>query len=107
MILGRKDRMLKINGLRVEPIEVEAAIRATGQVRDVVVLPRVVGEATTLIAFVDRSEPAPDGFEAGLRAELRTRLPAYMVPTRIVVLAELPRLPGGKADGVSLMAGVS
>lgn len=107
VILGRKDRMLKINGLRVEPIEVEAAIRATGQVHDVVVLPRVVGEATTLIAFVERSEPAPDGFEEGLRAELRGRLPAYMVPTRIVVLAELPRLPGGKADGVSLMAGVS
>ncbi len=103
VILGRKDRMLNINGLRVEPIEIEAAIRAAGGVVDVLVLPRVVAGATTLVAFVARDADAPPDLDQVLRQHLRQRMPAYMVPARVVVLPELPRLPGGKIDGVSLL----
>ncbi len=117
VLIGRRDRMLSINGRRVEPIEVEAAIRATGAVGEVAVLPRATGDMVTLVAFVTPRDPAPgdtppretsspDTIARGLRADLRQQLPAYMVPTRIVVLAELPRLPGGKVDGVSLLAGL-
>jgi len=107
VILGRKDRMLNINGLRVEPIEVEAAIRSEAGVVDVLVLPRVVQGATTLIAFVAHAADAPTDLGQVLRRHLQQQMPAYMVPSRIVVMPELPRLPGGKIDGVTLLASVN
>ena len=42
------------------------------------------------------ADPAEEG--ARLQAFLRARLPAYMVPDRMVLLPELPRLPSGKVD---------
>jgi natural product biosynthesis luciferase-like monooxygenase protein/amino acid adenylation domain-containing protein len=50
-----------------------------------------------------RADAAPDAArraeqEAELRAYLAARLPAYMVPDRLVLLPELPRLPSGKVN---------
>ena len=52
---------------------------------------QAAGDEKQLIAYV-----APE--VAGLRAWLRERLPAYMVPAKIVALAELPLTANGKVD---------
>ena len=95
-----------------------AAIAASASNSSVrAVLPRATGDMVTLVAFVTPRDPvpgdtppretsSPDTIARGLRADLRQQLPAYMVPARIVVLAQLPRLPGGKIDGVALLAGL-
>ncbi len=106
VVLGRKDRMLKLNGLRVEPIEIETVLRAQGGVADAIVLPRTVGETTTLVAFVARTSDAPADLPRRLREALRASLPSHMVPGRVVALDSLPRLASGKVDGVSLLAGL-
>ena len=106
VVLGRMDRMLKINGQRVEPMEVEVAIRELADVHDVIVLPRVAGAVTSLAAFV---VPGPRGREtvaAALRERLRRHLPIHMLPARIVTMDALPRLANGKVDGVALLAGL-
>ncbi|MEJ0018151.1 MAG: AMP-binding protein [Acetobacteraceae bacterium] len=106
VVLGRKDRMLKINGYRVEPTEVEAAIRLSPDVAETVVLPHATGDSTMLVAFVARRHGAGEGdaIDAALRVRLKASLPAYMVPSRIIVLDALPRLAGGKVDGQALLA---
>lgn len=107
ILLGRKDRMLKINSQRVEPMEVEGAIHELADVVDVIVLPRKVGEAETPVAFVVPGARGAAGIADALRDRLRRHLPAHMLPSRIEVVDALPRLPSGKVDGVALLAGLA
>ena len=99
--------MIKINGQRFEPMEVETALRGHAGVRDAVVLPRAQGKATGLVAFVAAGGDPDPGLADGLQAALRRHFPAYMVPSRLVVLARLPRLPSGKVDAAALLAGLA
>ncbi|WP_329022623.1 non-ribosomal peptide synthetase [Streptomyces sp. NBC_01423] len=97
--LGRADTQVKVRGYRVELEEIEAALTRLAAVREAVVLLREdrPGEHR-LAAYVT---PAGDGSgcaEDGLRAELRSGLPEYMVPDHFVVLDELPLAQSGKVD---------
>ncbi|WP_063274864.1 non-ribosomal peptide synthetase [Amycolatopsis keratiniphila] len=91
---GRVDRQLKVRGHRVEPAEIEAALIAHPAVRAVA----VVAREEELVAYV-----AADS-DQGIREWLRDRLPAYLVPTAIVTLAELPLTPSGKLRHAELPA---
>ncbi|NUS95263.1 MAG: amino acid adenylation domain-containing protein, partial [Nocardia sp.] len=95
--LGRTDFQVKLRGLRIELGEIEAVLQAYSAVRQSAVL--VVDTATGqhLVAYVVAAagrvvEPAE------LTRFLGTKLPAYMVPTAITVLDELPLSPSGKLD---------
>jgi acyl-coenzyme A synthetase/AMP-(fatty) acid ligase len=98
-VLGRIDRQVKVNGNRVDPAEVEAALRALPGVTDAAVLARQVGARVELVAFA--ATDAPTG---ALRPLLAARLPRHAVPARILTLAALPLLPGGKPDLQALRA---
>jgi len=96
---GRADEQLKIRGFRIEPGEVETALADLDGIDRAAVVARSLGAdseaADHLVAFVE----GPDAHgPTGWGGELERRLPAYMVPTRLVVLEELPRLPNGKID---------
>ncbi|HYW07623.1 MAG TPA: amino acid adenylation domain-containing protein, partial [Longimicrobium sp.] len=98
---GRLDRQVKIRGFRLEPGEVEAALLAHPEVREVAVAARAdAGGDRRLVAWVATSEPTPGA--AALRAYLRARLPEYMVPSAFVFLPGFPLLPSGKVDRGSL-----
>lgn len=97
---GRRGSMIKTAGANVSPLEVEAALSdATGGLA-VMVLGVPDPERDQVVAAVILAEPdtAPD-LDA-LRTELRTRLSAYKVPRRFLVLApaDLPMLSSGKPD---------
>ncbi len=102
--LGRVDQQVKIRGFRIEPGEVEAALAALPEVAQAAVVPRKDGSGERrLVAYAvpaAGSAPTPDG----LRAALRERLPAYMVPSAVVVLDTLPLTPNGKVDRALLPA---
>lgn len=101
VVVGRKDRQLKIAGRRVDPIEIEATLRSLPGVRDAAVLPMNASDAPVLFAFV-AGALEPDAGSA-LREALRQLLPAAMVPARVSVLDQLPRLVNGKVDAVRLL----
>ncbi|HEX6861754.1 MAG TPA: non-ribosomal peptide synthetase, partial [Thermoanaerobaculia bacterium] len=98
-LLGREDLQLKIQGYRVEPGEIEAALVRHPAVREAVVT--AVGEARghkRLAAYVVLRHP-PDAAEPSeLRAWLEARLPDYMVPHLYVPVAALPLTANGKVD---------
>lgn len=102
--LGRIDTQVKIRGFRVELSEIETVLRESPQVAAAAVaLREEVGGTPRLIGYVvPRRGAAID--ESELRARLRERLPAYMVPALIESLPALPVLASGKVDRQSLPA---
>jgi len=95
--LGRIDYQVKLRGFRVELGEVEAALAAHPAVREAVVAVREDAGDKSLVAYVTGETDAE-----ALAAQLRARLPGYMVPSAFVVLAALPLLPNGKVDRAAL-----
>ncbi|MEL6712864.1 MAG: amino acid adenylation domain-containing protein [Planctomycetota bacterium] len=95
--LGRRDRMVKTRGHRVELDEVEAALSAHPAVTEAAVVAVAAAGATREIRAVVRlGDPAPT--EAALKAWCRSKLPAYAVPVAIESRADLPRTTSGKID---------
>jgi amino acid adenylation domain-containing protein len=99
--LGRADDQVKIHGYRIEPAEVEAALRRCSGLRDAAVAARAnaAGERR-LIAYV-----VPEIWFSALdeiRSILERSLPQHMIPSIIVSLDEIPRTPNGKADRAAL-----
>lgn len=105
---GRMDDQIKLHGHRIELGDVEANLRRLAGVRDAVVLPVLRdGRVRSLAAFVilsDRSSGSDPAAARALRARLAERLPAYMLPSRVVFLDRFPMTPNGKADRRRLAA---
>jgi acyl-coenzyme A synthetase/AMP-(fatty) acid ligase len=102
VVLGRKDRMAKINGQRVELSEVETALRRQESVVSAEVVVHEQDGNTKLVAFVVPHNIETSGLPQLLRSQLGASLPQFMVPIRIILLDSIPRLPGGKVDMVAL-----
>ncbi|WP_370161146.1 MupA/Atu3671 family FMN-dependent luciferase-like monooxygenase [Limimaricola soesokkakensis] len=98
--IGRADGQVKLRGHRIELGEVEAALDAiSGFGPCVAVLREDTPGDTRLVAYLETTEPVD---EAELRRELATRLPAIMVPARIVALERFPLTPNRKTDRAAL-----
>ena len=91
--IGRLDRQLKVRGYRVEPEEVERALRAHPAVDDAVVAASP-GDGASLVAFVVGSAEG----DATLHEHLCAVLPRHLVPSRIVWVDRLPTNDRGKVD---------
>ncbi len=101
--LGRLDEQLKIRGYRVEPGEIEHALRSHPEVADVAVVGHQNAESgARLVAYVaslpDRQVPSA----ASLRDFLAEVLPAYMIPSWFVPVGRLPVNHNGKLDRAAL-----
>ncbi|OZM76822.1 non-ribosomal peptide synthetase/MFS transporter [Pseudonocardia sp. MH-G8] len=99
--LGRLDDQVKISGHRVEPGEVEAALRRTADVADAVVL---VDDRTGRARLVGHVVTAATTDLAAVRNALADVLPAALVPGVLIRHARLPLTPQGKIDKVALAA---
>jgi acyl carrier protein len=93
--VGRVDHQVKIRGFRIEPGEIEARLSEQPGVRLAAVVAHGAGAGRQLIGYVS-GENDLDG--KALRTALAGLLPDYMVPSRIVVMAQLPLTPNGKID---------
>jgi amino acid adenylation domain-containing protein len=110
--LGRIDDQVKLRGFRIEPGEIESALREHPEVREAVVVARedAAGEkrlvaylvTTTPMQHSDRSKAQPT--DAQMRSFLRQKLPEYMLPSAFVMLDQLPLTPHGKVDRRALAA---
>jgi len=105
--LGREDEQVKIQGFRVEPGEVEAALTAHPGVRECVVAAERVGGSgqRRLVAVAVPAEGSPPDREE-LLAHLRARLPHYLVPARLELVPALPLTANGKVDAARALAGL-
>lgn len=101
LVIGRRDDMMKINGNRIEPAEIEAAVKEVMGIstavargfqeknRSYIALYYLKGEAEKRFLSADRD---------ALREALLKRLPSYMIPTYYVGLDEIPLNANGKLN---------
>jgi acyl-coenzyme A synthetase/AMP-(fatty) acid ligase len=97
-IFGRSDSQVKINGHRVELGEIERqAMKMHGVKLAVALCPASDRRSRDLILVV-----TPNGAEAicqdGVRQHLKEALPAFMVPSQVIIEASLPLSVAGKID---------
>jgi acyl-coenzyme A synthetase/AMP-(fatty) acid ligase len=91
--LGRIDGQVKLRGFRLELGEVEAVVADVSGVANAVVLLQDAGKpSAALVAYV--TPMAAD--ESAILEVCHAKLPHYMVPSAVVCLEHMPRLPSGK-----------
>jgi len=95
---GRLDNQVKIRGFRIELDEIEAALRAHPLIHDAVVTTAedLESSGTRLVAHV--VVPNREFDESAIRSALRKQLPAFMLPSVIVLLEKMPLTESGKVD---------
>ena len=97
MYSGRRDGQIKLRGNRIELGEIEAAARMLPGAENVCAVfdkPR-----QEIVLFVEAAEEIT---MRTARKELRGAIPAYMMPGRVVTMAQLPHNANDKIDRVYL-----
>ncbi|GAD82899.1 non-ribosomal peptide synthetase [Nocardia asteroides NBRC 15531] len=100
--LGRADHQVKIRGYRVELGEVESALRAVPGIRHAVAA--VVGTAAPKLVAAIVATPGTALDPDAVLTATGELVPAYMVPTRLELLAELPLTSNAKPDRKAVRA---
>ncbi len=103
--VDRADRQIKLRGHRIEPGEIEAALRRQPAIRDAAVLLREDTPGDRRLTAYIVSTPGSAAIDTdALQRALRTQLPDVMVPTVFVPLSALPLSPSAKIDRRQLPA---
>jgi amino acid adenylation domain-containing protein/non-ribosomal peptide synthase protein (TIGR01720 family) len=92
---GRTDFQVKIRGYRIELEEIENQIEDIPYVSQAVIIVKNFGNSKQLYAFITGQGQIE---ENPIRSSLQAKLPAYMIPQRIIQLNEIPLNHNGKAD---------
>ncbi|MGQ0482898.1 MAG: Pls/PosA family non-ribosomal peptide synthetase [Pseudonocardia sp.] len=101
--LGRIDLQVKIRGYRIELTEIESVmLQVPGIAQAVVDTFKPNPETTELVGYYSLRKDCPSLDEEILKAQLRERLPSYMVPAYLEHLDVIPMTPQDKADRKNL-----
>ena len=96
--LGRLDQQIKIRGFRIELGEIESVLGLHQAVRENVAIAREdTPHEIRLVSYVVLN-PGQVLTGMDLRGFLKEKLPAFMIPSKFVLLEKLPFTPNGKID---------
>ena len=103
--IGRKDDQVKIRGYRVEPGEIEACLTSMRGVKEakILVSENKAANSKALNAYVvAHKEIDRESFVQLIRANLKERLPEFMIPANIILIDQFPMTRNGKIDTSAL-----
>ncbi|MCW2283820.1 amino acid adenylation domain-containing protein [Rhodoblastus acidophilus] len=102
--LGRRDRQVKINGMRVELDGIEQALRDDPRIADAAVVITDANGFKRVVAFIKPVDPTnSQNLSSNVLHDLKARLPSQMVPSEAVIVPELPLNANGKVDRIRLI----
>ncbi|KZN49806.1 non-ribosomal peptide synthetase [Pseudoalteromonas luteoviolacea] len=99
--IGRNDEQVKIRGFRIELGEIENILIAHQDVKQAVVIPRLLQGTQQLIAYVVSQGETALNHDV-LRTYLAEQLPEYMVPSAIMAIEQVPLTVNNKVDRKAL-----
>ena len=102
LFVNRKDWLIKINGQRVEPGEIEETIRLIPEIHDAAVKDFIGSSGQTYICAYYVLKEGKKTDESKIRDFLKSHLPSYMVPQYFVCLDKLPVNANGKLNRLAL-----
>ncbi|ORC59228.1 non-ribosomal peptide synthetase [Pseudomonas floridensis] len=104
--VGRVDHQVKIRGYRIELGEIETRLQEHAAIRESVVLDidGPLGKVLAAYLVPNGVVQDPDALRDDLKNQLKASLPDYMVPSHLVLLAQMPLTPNGKLDRKALPA---
>jgi D-alanine--poly(phosphoribitol) ligase subunit 1 len=101
---GRKDTQIKLNGYRIELNEIKHSIEKISFVEQAECLPiEIESKVKRIIAFVKISPENKAEYLTEIRSCLTKELPAYMLPSEILVVKEFPYTTSFKIDMQKLL----
>ncbi len=100
-LAGRADSQLKLAGQRVELSEIEAALGGLPGVNLAAAVARQATDGPVVHAYVVPADGTRLTIEE-VRRQMAERVPAYMLPARITLLAAMPLNNNGKVDRKAL-----
>ncbi|WP_052088210.1 non-ribosomal peptide synthetase [Paenibacillus wynnii] len=98
--LGRIDEQVKIRGFRIELGEVESVIRENAIISDCTMVAKSEENGDKVLCAYLVSDQVIDRTE--LKSYLVDKLPAYMVPSRMIQIDKIPMTANGKVDRMKL-----
>ncbi|MFO0723577.1 MAG: non-ribosomal peptide synthase/polyketide synthase [Myxococcota bacterium] len=103
--LGRRDRQVQVRGVRVEPGEIEAALAAHPKIAAAAVVSEDLKQNgdVRLVAFAVR-KPGERADATIFASYLAHTLPPALVPSRVLLVDEIPLTTHGKVDYAKLAA---
>ncbi|MDQ1815072.1 amino acid adenylation domain-containing protein [Massilia sp. CCM 9210] len=107
--LGRADFQVKVDGIRIEPEEIALVLESHPTVAQAIVLAEAGRQLRNpLIGYVTLDKSSEQWVAAGTDGTVfvdyvRQRLPAHMVPARVVVLEAFPLTVNQKVDRRALL----
>jgi len=101
---GRKDRQVKIRGIRVNCHEIEQQINSLSSVAQSLVFAQGELDERHLCALVQQNNDVESFDETVLANRMQTMLPVHQLPDRYRLVTALPLLPNGKPDRVAAAA---
>ncbi|MFK8101673.1 MAG: amino acid adenylation domain-containing protein [Saprospiraceae bacterium] len=100
--LGRMDSQVKLRGYRIELDEVALALKRHTLIQDAIAL--IQTDETGYEKLVAYATTEATTTAAQIQADLKTKLPTYLVPAVIIFLDAFPLTPNGKIDKNALPA---
>ncbi|TCI85722.1 non-ribosomal peptide synthetase [Tenacibaculum sp. M341] len=97
-LLGRNDRQVKINGIRIEIDEIENLLLEAPQIENAVVIKDTVSEEQLTVYYHVKEIFKNKSIRDKILQYLEENLPKYMVPSSLIEVDEFPLLPNGKID---------
>ena len=99
VLAGRRDRQIKLRGLRVEPQEISSCIAAHPGVSDAAARVLTVSGQTVIAVYYTSDRELS---EVELLTFAANYLPHYMLPSFVIRVPEIPLTPNGKVDEAQL-----
>jgi acyl-coenzyme A synthetase/AMP-(fatty) acid ligase len=101
-LVGRKDDVFKVMGLKAHAMTIQDAVMASGLVEDAAVLPFEDDRIGTAPCVYLVEGPAMGYSKGAMMRHLRSALPNHMLPRKFITVRGIPRTSSGKVDRTAL-----